>query len=171
MPNISDILPFHQKLSQCKSLISSIKCNECHAKVLLTRKLKESLWREMLVHDVLEDDNNCFYYTGIPTVDAFQTIFSFISPSIINMYSGKGKKTRRKLDNISQFMVTLLKIRRGYDNRFLVKLFSVSKTQIAEIWIKWIPFLDECFRPLIIWPSKEVCKAQMPQFFLFNPQY
>ena len=125
-------------------------------------------------------DEKCFHFLGIPNLATFYYLYIWLLPFIPNFKGGNGtvnsdnkSKTNREngpvLSWLDEFILTLVKIRRGYDLEIISFLFGISKRQSYKIFIMWVNFLSECFSNLLIWPSKEVNKANLPEAFKKTP--
>ena len=73
--------------------------------------------------------------------------------------------TRYTLTLFEEFVLTLVRIRRGYDTNHLSFLFGISQSHVCRIFITWVNFLAKCFEQLIIWPSKQLVKDNLPASF------
>lgn len=135
---------------------------------------------KFFVDNVTENDKDCFYYTGVPTLVLLHFLFSWIKPSAqkIKLWDGKrkhlpgrkGGRQNRKLSVFHEMILTLVKIRRGYGNKHLSYLFHVSESHVCRIFLAWVNLLSQCLTPLIIWPSKEINKANLPKSFSNYPR-
>jgi len=107
-------------------------------------------------------------------------LFSWIEPAAqkIKLWDGKrkhlpgrkGGKQRRKLSLFEEMILTLVKLRRGYDNKHLSYLFDVSESHVCRIFLAWVNLLSQCLSQLIIWPTKEIVKSNLPSTFTNYPR-
>ena len=65
-------------------------------------------------------------------------------------------KKGRSLNVWEGFLVTLLRLRRGYDERHLADLFCVSKTTISRTVMSYVNVLHRTIVPIFVkWPSQK----------------
>lgn len=64
-----------------------------------------------------------------------------------------------------QFLITLMKLRRGMPDFELSITFNTSKKTITNIFTTWINFMAAEWGELNIWPSKALIKYYMPDGF------
>ena len=69
-----------------------------------------------------------------------------------------------------EFVLTLVRIRRGYDAVLLSFLFAITTSQVGRVVPAWVNFLAKCFRPLVKWPSRQHVKENLPKSFAGFPQ-
>lgn len=134
------------------------------------------------IHYILKTNATCFQYTGFPTVALLHWLFDWILPAAQNtkLWDGKYKNTPRsnqtrgrKRTSQSLFiemLLCLVKIRMGFGNKHLSYLFGVSNSHVSRIFISWTNLLHQCLKALIIWPSKEIVKVNLPQSFARYPR-
>lgn len=163
IPTFNLVFPSPQENIQ--NVHYDIECKKCGHEIVLSNKECQSLMRSRFIKSIFSSDSNCFYFTGIPSVALFNTIFTWVSPSLAEMKKPRANVLTQK----NQFLLTLIKIRRGFDNRFLSFLFALSISSISTIFTQWVNILDECFSLLLKWPSKEVCDGNRPESFKLFP--
>lgn len=76
----------------------------------------------------------------------------------------------RKLSVKEEFLLTLIRLRRGFDVEVLSDLFGVHSSNISRIFTTWINFLFLELSFLISWPSKEQVTASLPKQFKHFPK-
>ena len=70
-----------------------------------------------------------------------------------------------------EFILTLVCIRRGYDNDHLAFLFQLSCGYISKLFTAWILFLEQTVGGFVKWPeSKEIVKSNLPYSFKNYPK-
>ena len=133
------------------------------------------------INFVLSRDLTCFQYTGIPTVSLLNWLFQWILPAAqhIKLWDGKYKtvprnsKTKgrkRKTDFLFiEMLLCLVKIRMGFGHKHLSFLFGLSTSHVSRIFISWTNLLHQCLKALLIWPSKEIVKTNLPLSFSKYP--
>ena len=71
-----------------------------------------------------------------------------------------GVLTRRE-----QFILTLVRTRKGFDVKFLADTFGISPAQVSRIYNTWITFLSQELSFLVPWPSRSELKKSLPKRF------
>lgn len=77
---------------------------------------------------------------------------------------------KRKLTVKEEFLITLIKLRRGFDVEVLSDLFGIHSSSISRIFTTWINFLYLELNFLISWPSKEQIISNLPKAFKYFPK-
>ena len=79
---------------------------------------------------------------------------------------GKAAKPRkRKLSLWEEYLLTLIRVRRGMDIIELSTFFDMTPGHVSHVFITWINILYKCMNPLIEWPQAELIHAHMPDSF------
>ena len=122
------------------------------------------------IETILSSDKMCFYYTGLPTVELLKYLFEWIEPAAhkTKLWDGarkhipgrKGGRRRNKF--FQEYIFCLVKIRHGYGSQHLAYLFNISVAQVCRVFSTWVNLLDQCLKPLLIWPSTNIVKANLP---------
>ena len=152
-----------------------LQCDNCGHKLKLNLKQRKRLRREGFIQMVTESDASCFQYTGVPSVALLKHIFSWLKPAAekIKLWDGKkkqyttgksGARKRKALTLFEEFVLTLVRIRRGYDVVLLSFLFGITTSQVGRVVPAWVNFLAKCLRPLIKWPSRKTCQNHLQDF-------
>lgn len=129
------------------------------------------------IDTVLSNDKTCFYYMGLPTVQLLRCLYEWIEPAAQNtkLWDGKrkhipGRKGGRKRNNhFEEYILCLVKIRQGYGSQHLAFLFDISISQVCRIFSTWVNLLNQCLEPLLVWPSKDIVKSNLPHSFAQYP--
>ena len=66
-------------------------------------------------------------------------------------------------------LLTLVRIRRGYDIRHISYLFGITQSLASKIFPS-CKFLALMFKPLLLWPSKELVRENLPDSFKNYPR-
>jgi hypothetical protein len=133
------------------------------------------------VNHIMTSDATCFEYTGIPNKRLLNALFEWIEPATRNvkhwqghnrLTPGRDPRGRKgyKMGAFKCFLVTLVRIRNGFDTRHMAYLFGISTSHVSRIFITWVNLLDQCLKPLIKWPTREVSKANLPESFANFPR-
>ena len=81
-------------------------------------------------------------------------------------YVTPAKKGRqRKLKPVEEFFIVLCRLRRGFSERHLARLYGVAQSTIGRLFVPWINFMYLKFGQVCIWPSNSVVQATMPADF------
>ncbi len=85
----------------------------------------------------------------------FRPFFCFQNPN-----PNKGPK--RQLDLKDEFLLTLVRLRRGTELQMLADMFSISKTSAISIFATWLCLLNVTLVPMFIkWPSRRQVRKSM----------
>jgi hypothetical protein len=76
----------------------------------------------------------------------------------------RGAQTRL-LSCWEEFVLTLVRTRKGFDVHFLADTFGISVSQVSRIYNTWIIFLSEELSFLVPWPSRGEIKRVLPKQF------
>eukprot|EP00057_Strongylocentrotus_purpuratus_P017382 XP_011671856.1 PREDICTED: uncharacterized protein LOC105441913 [Strongylocentrotus purpuratus] len=77
-------------------------------------------------------------------------------------------RSSRILTVYEEFIMTLVRLRRGFTNRGLADTFGISPSMASNVFATWINFLDLELRPLLIkWPTKEQVRESLPKSFKY----
>jgi hypothetical protein len=125
--------------------------------------------------DIVKDNNYlCKHYTGFPNYEKMKICLDFLRPGDnggnIVMKNSKGTqpgtgRPRAMSTLMTNFFMTLLKLRRAFSNTHLVCLFSCDESTVSRTFCSWINFMFLQFLTIPIWPSREQIDACMPQSF------
>ncbi len=83
------------------------------------------------------------------------------------MSSLKKKTTNNNevLTKWEQFVLTLVRTRKGFDVKFLADTFEINSSQVSKIYNTWIAFLSQELSFLVPWPSRSELRKSLPQRF------
>ena len=123
-------------------------------------------------------------FTGLPSPEIFEKIFSWIEVNAKHMQYWKGEKTTlapvaythqvklearygpsRILTLQQEFLLILIRLRMGLLVEDLAFRFKTTCPQVSCIFTTWIKLLSREFGILIVWPSKTQVKKTMPYCF------
>ncbi|KAM4630703.1 uncharacterized protein ACJ7VT_000355 [Polymixia lowei] len=134
-----DIAALHQ---QIKSLNT-----ECQ---LLREKVYE-LQRELkyCALDTSEfDDSKIKLYTGLPNLQTFMSVFSFVSSVVPTA-------PKQSLKSTQELLLTLMKLRFNLPEEFLGYLFGIHQSTVSRIFRRWIHAMASRLHPLLLCPESE----------------
>ena len=123
---------------------------------------------------------NCYRYTGV-TRSKLDLVFEFLEPKAteIRLWIGskntkKSPKKRaadiqeqRKNDGVltrwEQLVLTLVRIRKGFDVKFLAGTFGINSSQVSRIYTTCITFLSQELSFLVLWLSRSELQKCLPK--------
>ena len=83
----------------------------------------------------------------------------------IHFFQNQKVGPKRKLTVKEEFILTLVRLRRGFEVEVISDLFGIHPSSISRIFTTWINFLYLELQFLLSWPSKEQVKATLPKQF------
>ena len=110
-------------------------------------------------------------------------VFEFLEPKATEMRLWIGSKNtkkspkkraadtkeQRKNDGVltrwEQLVLTLVRIRKGFDVKFLACTFGINSSQVSRIYTTWITFLSQELSFLVPWPSRSELQKCLPKRF------
>ena len=76
-------------------------------------------------------------------------------------------KEQRKNDGVltrwEQLVLTLVRIRKGFDVKFLACTFGINSSQVSRIYTTWITFLSQELSFLVLWLSRSELQKCLPK--------
>ena len=155
----------------------NIQCSECNHNIELNTKTVTDTARANFVHSVINNDSSCMYYTGLPTVQMLFFIFTWIKPVAekVKLWRGRNSnnaygRKRTILTLFEEYLLTLVRIRRGYGLKHIAYLFGTYDSYCSRIFTTWINLLAKCLEQTILWPSQKLVKANLPRAFSAYPR-
>ena len=130
---------------------------------------------------IFKSDSNLLRYTGIPSKGLFDSLYALLSEKTkeLKYWKGQAKSQalnndedtgmkpgpKRKLTGKEEFTLTMVRLKTGMLTTTIADLFGISQCLVSQIFITWINFLYQVFKPLIKWPSKSKIQKHMPASF------
>lgn len=121
---------------------------------------------------IIKDNNDlCRHYTSMPDYTRVSICLDYLDVGkngeniIMKGASGSGNGRPRTIGVEDQFLMILLKLRRGFSNAHCGFLFNCSETTASRIINSWLNFMFLRFTVLPIWSSREEVDASMPASF------
>lgn len=115
------------------------------------------------------------HYTGFPNYAVFVSVLNLLQPgdngenirlvSAPNSRPETGRGCKRSLTGEQQFLLTLMRIRRGFSTKDLGWLFGIDKSTVSQLFVSWVNFMYLRLSAIPIWPTREQVDATMPQSF------
>lgn len=125
--------------------------------------------------DIIKSDKQCQHYTGFPEYEVFQAVFTMLNPgkngenvkliSAPNAHPETGRGRKRGLSGELQFLLTLMRLRRGFTTEHLGWLFGCDKSTVSRLFVSWINFMYLRLTAIPIWPTREQVNKTMPKSF------
>ena len=72
---------------------------------------------------------------------------------------------QRKMRLVDDFLLVFMRLRLGLLEQDLAQRFCISVSTVSRVLITWYNVLAANLKHLIVWPSKEVIAANMPDCF------
>ena len=155
-------------------MLPEISCTKCGERFELLPANLKALIKTTFVAETQRSDEACFRYTGMPNVKILRDIFQWIEPTAktIKLWDGKNKlnagnrnRKRKALSLFEEYLLTLVRIRRGYDVHHLSFLFAVSQSHVCRIFTPWVNLLYKVLQPELIWPTRDLVEGNLPPAF------
>ena len=121
--------------------IFSVPCTNCDEVNTLNKEELKLIGRKKFTEHVKQTNNNCFHSTGVVNVNTLWYIYIQLLPFIPQVQLDDDD-THHLLDSMEQFLLTLVRIRQGYDLKFL----SFFVWRIRNYWFK----INQCLDKIII---------------------
>jgi len=157
-----------------------VHCKQCGYDNICDKNDMATIQRQAFVAVVCRSDANCLYYTGVHTVALLQFLFEWLQPGQSNMKLWDGDRKglpktprgrKRALMTLKdEFIMTLVRIRQGFDMQHLADLFGISKSHVCRIFSAWVIFLHARFKMLLVWPSQVIVRSNLPASFKQYPK-
>lgn len=176
--------PIKTKLKRhiCKRQLLSdqphVTCPKCNETFKPSERELKIIRRREFINQIEVSDAKCFLYTGVPTVALLKWLFSWVEPNAkrTKLWDGSGSisskrgKPRKALSLYEEYLMTLVRIRRGYDTSHLAYLFGVSQGQCSKIFQTWCKLLATILKPVLAFPAKDVVAGNLPESFKDYPK-
>ena len=108
---------------------------------------------------ILNDDEKTCFYTGLPTYQLFETLFSLLQSS-----AGSGLLIN-EAKNKDQFFATLVKLRQNVLMTDLAYRMNVTEATVSKFFHKWLNVMHINLKQLVIWPDKDTLQHNLPSVF------
>ena len=100
---------------------------------------------------ILSTDKTCKHYTGFPNIAMLEAVYNFMDPGedgenivLSNSKNAKENEARgrkRLLRPMESFILTLVRLRRNFDVKHLMYLFTTSEGTVVNSITTWINFM------------------------------
>ena len=141
-------------------------------------KLKDKTRAKCLADQILINNKDVNFFTGIRTRTLFNNLRDFFAKFVNRRWRGvvhthsnirhfarspKQFGPKRLLSCSDEFLLTLMRIRLGSLGKDLAKRFKISVGLCSQIFNSWLTAMAKvCKGGIVFWPSKEAIKATMP---------
>ncbi|KAE8747067.1 hypothetical protein FOCC_FOCC006205 [Frankliniella occidentalis] len=140
------------------------QCRKKSEKPKTFRSVSTQTLKSTFIFETLRKNPNCVsYFTGLENFDKFMLVLHSLGPARYEL-----KYRYHTVESVSiedQFLMTLMKLRRGIPDIGLAYHFFVSKKTVQDIVVTWINFMYHEWKELNIWPSKDLTHYYMPEGF------
>lgn len=144
-----DIASLHEQIKSLNAECQSLRDN--------VYKLESELKRRSL-DPAQFDDNKIKFYTGLPNLQTFMLVFSFVS-------QGLPPTVKQSLSETQRLLLTLMKLRLNLSEELLAYLFNIHQSTVSRIFHLWVDVMASRLRPLILWPEREDLRRSLPMSF------
>lgn len=155
MADIEDIpeyLPEHLRHAVTQTELS---CNSMLQPEPLHQNMQSSDFNEAFFSG---DDDKVKFYTGLPSFEVLQKVFSFVEAHV--------DRRRAVLCKFQEFCMVLVKLRLAVPHLDLAYRLKISSSSVSRILVTWLTVMDIRLSPLIKWPSRDELYKSMPRCFL-----
>ncbi|XP_047041908.1 uncharacterized protein LOC124645958 [Helicoverpa zea] len=136
-------------------------------KIMKNEATQTSSIMKIFSTDLLVTDNDSVnFYTGLETYQKFSLVLSTLMPMANDIKYRWSRVICLSIEE--QFLMLLIKLRRNKPDFELGKMFGVSKTEVSNVIITWINFVNDLWSLINIWPSRELVNFYMPNSFKTN---
>ena len=112
--------------------------------------------------DFLVDDVKTKYYTGLPSYELLQVVFSFVTIGLPNSFQNGPCSV------FQQFLMVLMKLRLNLGCQDLGYRFGVHYSTVSRYFCKWLDVLYNRLSVFISWPERDQFLKTMPLEFRKN---
>ena len=115
------------------------------------------------IHNFEKDPAAVHFYTGLETYMKFYLVLHTLGPAAFQL-----NYVYHSVSNISvpdQLFLVLMKLRRHTTNFELSRLFSISESVVANIFVTWVLFMYRQWKEVNIWPTQELVRYFAPSGF------
>ena len=149
--------------------------------VCLQKKHDSCRCKLSLFDQLIKNDDDVNFYSGIPTITTFKHLQEFIAPYVRHLWRGakhtstkikrKFRSTpncfgpQRKLCGLDQFFLMWMKLRLNTPMRDLANRFNISKSTCSRIFSSWTRASSIILKSLLFIPDQGTINATKPPRF------
>ena len=146
-------------IAKQKIHISNLQAKLSKTKTELT-KTKQQLQKttaKLMSYENIKDGKTLNFLTGVPTTALFLWILSLVRDKVNQVI------TTFSYEN--HLLFVLMKLKLGYSNKDLALRFNIKQQYGSMILRNWLHQLSNSLKHLIVWPSRESLRANLPKCF------
>ena len=122
----------------------------------------EQLKQNQFTMETLEKSNEkVLFFTGLPKFSILRKVFELA----LKVLPTSRVHGNRVLDNFSEFLMTLMKLRLNLKNKDLAYRFGVCESVVTHTVHKWLNILYMALKFLIRWPDRDELRKTLPECF------
>ncbi len=167
-------------ISECDIEIGAdveLECSSSHAQADLSHaensapEVKETVTlgtqshpvQKYTIEDFRKDPKGLQYYTGLDNYIAFFDVLASLGPASYKL--NYWNNINPSISVPDQFFLTIWKCRRRTPNFELARAFSISESDVYNIFVTWIRFMRLQWEEIDIWPTREMVDFFCPSDF------
>nr|XP_023660993.1 uncharacterized protein LOC111840428 [Paramormyrops kingsleyae] len=162
----SDELTTENKIQITSHTVTQTECDLCVLRrAEINRLLEENRALRLELHECRisdgffgDNDEKVKYYTGLPNLGTFMTLFNFLVP----LMHGQ----RKILTPFQMLLLTFMRLRLDLPPQHLAHLFRVSLKTVYRTFNETVSFLHANLKCSIVWPDRETLHKIMPHEFV-----
>ncbi|XP_033739899.1 uncharacterized protein LOC117327155 [Pecten maximus] len=112
----------------------------------------------------VSDDAGTMFYTGLSSYKDFKFVLACLGDGVNHLNYLYNQVENVSIEN--QLFLTLIKLRQNKTNFELSRLFNISETSVANIWITWLNFMYRQWQEIQWWPERDLVRYFCPTDFL-----
>ena len=122
----------------------------------------EQLKQNQFTMETLEKSNEkVIFFTGLPKFSILRKVFELA----LKVLPTSHVHGNRVLDNFSEFLMTLMKLRLNLKNMDLAYRFGVCESVVTHTVHNWLNILYMALKFLIRWPDRDELRKTLPECF------
>ena len=141
-------------------------------KTLLGSTFEVNSYGNYSIHKIMASDQTCKYFTGLDTKQ-LEILYHFLGPAKYNLiyWNSKSKVDPSVTSSAKQFsireqlMITLIRLRRGWNIFTLVHTYDTSDFVIRQIFTTWLQFMFHHFKDYLAFPPRCEIRKDLPGIF------
>ena len=111
----------------------------------------------------VNDSAGMHYFTGLENYDKFCFVLYTLGPAAHHLRYIYAQNYKISVED--QFFLVLIKLRCHTQNFELSRMFSLSETDVYDIFCTWVRFASIQWREISIWPSRDIVRFYCPTDF------
>lgn len=172
----SACIPCHDKETTIENLKKQIKTLQSRLHIY-----KQMAQTNKKCENVFKSDKSVRFYTGIPSVAAFNNLLRIVEPKVQLLRIWKGPKhfnanilsqkkvlkrgPKKRLSVKEEMTLVLMKLKLGLLNEDLADRFGISSSYVSKIFTTWIKVVSQVLGSLVFNPAKDIVRQNLPPTF------